>query len=83
MFALIEGEDTVKSGSAFFVSPTVLCTAGHVGYIPQSQKMFTPARNASSVEIVEGQGEAIYVVSELGKGTCINYVFVLRLFQSI
>jgi len=67
VFATIEGEVLVKSGSAFFVSPTVLCTAGHVGYIPQSVKSFTFARHAPSEESIQGQGDdSIYRVSELG-----------------
>lgn len=69
VFVLVEGQNTVKSGSAFFVSPTVLCTAGHVGYIPQPEKLFTPARVATSVELIKKQGDYLYIVSELGKGT--------------
>lgn len=69
MFVLVEGEETVKTGSAFFVSPTVLCTAGHVGYVDQAQKMFTTARHATSIELIEKDDEEIYPVTELGKGT--------------
>jgi len=62
---LIITNDGVKTGSAFFVSPTVLCTAGHVGYA-NYPKLFTTARLASSVEQIKLEGGAL-IVNELGK----------------
>lgn len=62
---LIIDKDGVKAGTAFFVSPTVLCTAGHVGYA-NAPKLFTTARVASSVEQINLEGGA-FPVDELGK----------------
>jgi len=56
--------DSQKAGTAFFVSPTILCSAGHVAYAPGPKK-FTTLRDAVTPDWLP-RGN-LYDVEEVGK----------------
>jgi len=60
----VEDELKVSSGTAFFVSPTILCTAAHIGNATGT-KRFTMVRGAITPAYAPGQ---LYDVEEVGAG---------------